>query len=277
MKTLQKYTLIYDDECPLCQAYTGQFIKRGLLDKEGRTAYQTMNFDKYPFIDKKLAANKIALLNTQTGEVTYGIDSLIKVLSHQYPLIGSISRFKWIYILLTLLYQFISYNRKVIAPSPINSKQVCTPSVAITWRVLFIAFNALVVHVIVTWYFKTFLSQYMHSGIHIPDVVLFVAQIVFQGIVFISLKQSNFYDYAGQLSFSAFLGALLLGFLGIGLVVLSYLGIQIELLATVSYGIVYMFMFYEHWRRVGLYHWSKYLCVSWMLFRLLIYPLVFIY
>ncbi|MES2382028.1 MAG: DCC1-like thiol-disulfide oxidoreductase family protein [Bacteroidota bacterium] len=277
MKTLNKHTLIYDEECPLCEAYTSQFIKRGLLDKEGRTAYQTMGFDKYPLIDKELAANKIVLLNTQTGETAYGIDSLLKVLSYRYKFIGTISRFKWVHIFLTLLYQFISYNRKVVAPAAINNKQVCEPSPSITWRVLFIAFNAVVVHVIVTWYFKNFLSQYMHSGIHIPDVVLFVAQIVFQGIVFIALKQTNFYDYAGQLSFTAFLGALLLGLLGVGLVLLSYFGIQIELLATVSYGIVYMFMFYEHWRRVGLYRWSKYLCVSWIIFRLLIYPLVFIY
>lgn len=277
MKTLEKHTLIYDEECPLCQVYTGQFIKQGLLDKEGRTAYQTMDFDKYPFIDKKLAANKIVLLNTQTGEATYGIDSLIKVLSHQYSFIDRVSKFKWVYTFLTLLYQFVSYNRKIVAPGPVNNKQVCTPSISLTWRILFIAFNALVVHVTVTWYFKTFLSQYLHSGMRIPDVVLFIAQIIFQGIVFKGLKQSNFYDYAGQLSFISFLGALLLGFLGIGLVLLLHLGVQIGLLATVSYGIVYMFMFYEHWRRVGLYKWSKYLCVSWILFRILIYSLVFIY
>jgi hypothetical protein len=70
-------------------------------------------------------------------------------------------------------------------------------------------------------------------------------------------------------------GALLLGALGIGLLFIQKLGINISLLAPVSYGIVYMFMFLEHLKRVKLYQISAWLCVSWFVFRLAIYPLVF--
>ncbi len=32
MKTLENQTLLYDEDCPLCQAYTSAFVKTGILD-----------------------------------------------------------------------------------------------------------------------------------------------------------------------------------------------------------------------------------------------------
>lgn len=36
MKTLQNQTLLYDEDCPLCQVYTTGFIKAKMLDENGR-------------------------------------------------------------------------------------------------------------------------------------------------------------------------------------------------------------------------------------------------
>jgi len=38
METTDKI-LVYDDACPLCVAYTGAFVKTGLLTAEGRKSF----------------------------------------------------------------------------------------------------------------------------------------------------------------------------------------------------------------------------------------------
>jgi hypothetical protein len=139
----------------------------------------------------------------------------------------------------------------------------------------FILFCGLVVHVTVTWFFQTFLFSYLNTQTQFPDFVLYVSQFPIQALVFYGLKQKNFYDYAGQIAAVSLFGALLLGGLGVGLLLIQKLGINTSLLAPVSYGMVYMFMFLLHWERVKLYQLSAWLCVSWFVFRLAIYPLVF--
>ena len=127
MKTLTNHTLIYDAECPLCNAYTSQFIKQVMLDKNGRTAFANFDFEGNPKIDKNLACNKIALVNNTTNEITYGIDSLLKVVGFSFPEMAKIGKQPFVYLFLNRLYNFISYNRKMIAPgkSPQNSN--CNP------------------------------------------------------------------------------------------------------------------------------------------------------
>ena len=39
METLRDHTIIYDDECPMCNIYTRAFVKHGLLDKKGRKGF----------------------------------------------------------------------------------------------------------------------------------------------------------------------------------------------------------------------------------------------
>jgi hypothetical protein len=142
-------------------------------------------------------------------------------------------------------------------------------------RLAFIVFCGLVVHFTVTWFFHTFLHSFLNTQMQFPDFVLYASQFPIQALVFYGLKQNNFYDYAGQIAAVSLFGALLLGALGIGLLVIQKLGFNISLLAPVSYGMVYMFMFLEHLKRVKLYQLSTWLCVSWFVFRLAIYPLVF--
>jgi len=275
MKTLTNHTLIYDAECPLCNAYTSQFIKHGMLDKNGRTAFTNFDFENKTEIDKNLACNKIALINTTKNEIIYGIDSLLKVVGFSFPLIAKIGKLPLVYWFLNRLYNFISYNRKMIAPgkSPQNSN--CNPEKNLIYRLTFIVFCGLIVHFIVTWFFQTFLHSFLNKQIQFPDFALYASQFPIQALMFYGLKQKNFYDYAGQIAAVSLFGALLLGVLGVGLLLIEKLGINISLLAPVSYGMVYMFMFLEHLKRVKLYQLSVWLCVSWFIFRLVIYPLVF--
>lgn len=40
MKTLKNHLILFDAECPMCRVYTQVFVKTGMLDENGRAAYQ---------------------------------------------------------------------------------------------------------------------------------------------------------------------------------------------------------------------------------------------
>lgn len=59
MKPLQNHTLIYDNECPMCNIYSKGFIIYGMLDEDGREAFAELSFKtgfqfSYPELDKAL-------------------------------------------------------------------------------------------------------------------------------------------------------------------------------------------------------------------------------
>jgi predicted DCC family thiol-disulfide oxidoreductase YuxK len=163
MKTLTNHTLIYDAECPLCNAYTSQFIKQGMLDKNGRTAFTNFDFENNIQIDKNLARNKIALVNSTNNEITYGIDSLLKVLGYNFPKMAKIGKQPLVYWFLNTLYNFVSYNRKMIAPGKSPQSSACNPDFSLKYRLVFIVFCGLFVHYTVTWYFQTFLDSFLNK------------------------------------------------------------------------------------------------------------------
>ena len=86
MKTLNNHIILYDAECPMCKFYTDQFVKRGMLGAAGRAPYQQMPDAVCPYVDRQRAVNEIALVNTQTGEVEYGVKSLFKVIAYSLVL-----------------------------------------------------------------------------------------------------------------------------------------------------------------------------------------------
>ncbi len=116
MKTLKNHVILFDNECPMCYAYTKAFVKTGILSQDGREAYQEMPQNICPLVDQQRAANEIALVNTETGEVTYGIQSLFKIIAHAMPFFAPLVAFSPFVYLMRKLYAFISYNRKVIIP-----------------------------------------------------------------------------------------------------------------------------------------------------------------
>ena len=73
MKTLQNHIILFDDECPMCQVYTKAFVKTGMLPENGRTSYQQIPESICPLVDRQRAANEIAMVNTENGEVTLSL------------------------------------------------------------------------------------------------------------------------------------------------------------------------------------------------------------
>lgn len=114
MKTLKDHLILFDAECPMCRMYTSAFVGAGLLDKGGRQAYQEFSVSACPALDRQRAADEIALVNLKTGEVTYGIASLFKVISVALPFFKPLFLFRPFVWLMSKIYAFISFNRRVI-------------------------------------------------------------------------------------------------------------------------------------------------------------------
>lgn len=121
MKTLKDHVILYDAVCPMCTIYTQGFVKSGMLDADGRAPYQTMHGDLKKLVDCKRAVNEIALVDKKTGTVHYGVQSLFRVIEHSFPRLGPLFRCRPFARLVDMLYRFISFNRRVIAPSTMDA------------------------------------------------------------------------------------------------------------------------------------------------------------
>ena len=89
MKTLRNHTILFDAECPMCSVYTKAFVHTGMLDNQGRQPYQERG-NICANVDMQRAVNEIALVDNNTGQVTYGVRSIFKVLGHSLPLLKPI-------------------------------------------------------------------------------------------------------------------------------------------------------------------------------------------
>ena len=88
-------------------------------------------------------------------------------------------------------------------------------------------------------------------------------------------KQHDFLTYAGQIAVISIIGAVTLGVMQFGLGLMASWGFDVELLYNAGYGIVIGIMLLEHTRRIKILGHTKWLTVTWMLYRILIYPIVF--
>ena len=202
MKTLKNQTLLYDEDCPLCRVYTSGFIKAKMLDENGKKPYCQLSSEEQSFIDVQRAANEIALVDNLNKTVTYGIDSLLKVIGFSFPIVEKIGNLKPIKFLLKKLYSFISYNRKVIIPGRINKKMTlqCEPDFSYKYRILFI-------------FFATFCSLLILKQVFVASTIwqlVCISSIIFgvQCILFIKISQDTMLIYFGNFAASCLVSAL---------------------------------------------------------------------
>ena len=276
MKTLSNHLFLYDKDCPLCRWYTDLFLKYKLLNEENRVAYQDIKQENFKYVDFSIARNKIALIDCDKQRVIYGIDAITVMLSMPFPFVKYCMKVKPIYWVMEKVYSFISMNRKIIIPVNCSQKGSCNPTRSWFWRIVFIVFCGLIVNIVVGNFFTHHLQKYFIGNALYGDTIYFSIQILFQIVACRFFKEKNIYDYLGQLAFVSFLGALLLGFFGLGISILQHFNIQVEMLSPFCYGVVFCFMFFEHQRRIKTMEIVSRLTYTWLLIRILMYPLAFI-
>ena len=265
MKTLENQTLLYDEDCPLCQAYTSAFVKTGILDQNGKKPFTKITADEADFIDTERAANEIALIDTQNKTVLYGIDSLLKVIGNAFPIIASLGKIKPVHFFLRKLYAFISYNRKVIIPGP-KPKETglkCEPSFNYKYRFLYILFSAVVTTLILNAYSK--MIPQLPNGSLTRELLLATGQIAFQSVFLIRFDRKTMLNYVGNLMTVSLFGSLLL----LPILVTNSIFKINETIVLLWFGTTVLVMLREHFRRVTLLELPNWLTATWIAYRII--------
>lgn len=266
MKTLENQTLLFDKDCPLCNAYTNAFIKVKMLDKNGRKAYSDVTQNEVNFIDLKRATDEIALIDTKNKTVIYGIDSLLKVVGHSLPFVETIGNIKPIKFCLKKLYAFISYNRKVIIPSKTdkNNAPQCVPTFNVKYRYMYILFATLITS-IVLFKFSTIIPKIPESSF-LRESTIALGQIIFQSLFLLKINSNKRLNYIGNLMTISLVGSLILI-----PILITHSIIQLpEIVLFAWFGLTVSFMLYEHIKRVKLLELPKYLSMTWVLYRIIV-------
>ncbi len=265
MKTLFHHVLIFDHQCPLCKTYTGVFIKAGLLESKGLKPYNEIEGENYTQLDLDRARNEIALVNTQTGEVTYGLDSLLKIVGNGIPLLKPVfetSAFQWFF---RRLYKFISFNRKVIIPTDANTDR-CIPDVNVKYRWVFIVFAWLVTSLVLTHY-SAHLAGLIPVSRFFREFMICGGQILFQGVLMNFIAKPITLDYLGNMMTISLAGSLVL-LVGEGVCRLCHVT------SPLVYAAIFMgtagLMLLEHLRRMKLLHLPLLASLGWVVYRIIV-------
>lgn len=264
METLRNHTLVYDSECPMCDLYTKGFIKTGMLDPNGRVEYGCARVPAS--FDNARARDLIALVDYNTHTVTYGIDSLIKIVTHAYPFMGILLNLKIIKAPLGILYSFISYNRKVIAPPVVFEKRgSCTPAYNVGYRIAYIIFAWLLSSIVLTNYAATVYPIVPASSFN-REFIICGGQIFFQTAVVLIMNRAKLLHYIGNMMTVSLIGSLLL----VPMIVLTSLINVSPIVTLIWFGAVVTFMLLIHSKRVKMLGISPLTTVSWVCYRFIV-------
>jgi predicted DCC family thiol-disulfide oxidoreductase YuxK len=270
MKTLKNHVVLFDAECPMCNMYTKAFVKTGMLDSNGRSAYQHVPESTCPVYDRQRAVNEIALVDLKSGEVTYGIKSLFKIIGNAWPVFAPLFTFKPFVWLMSKIYAFVSYNRRVIIPPTKGEGNFAyQPTFKKHYRIAYLLF---------TWFFTGFiLTAYAHLlaglvplGNAYREYMICGGQIIFQGLVICAFERKEAWTYLGNMMTISFAGSLLLL---IPLAVSHWFKLGAEVYILCFMGVAGL-MLLEHIRRTKLLNLGNTLTITWVTYRIIILVLI---
>ena len=174
MKNNTDYTIIYDDQCPMCIWYTGKFVEMGTLKPENRVGFGEAPSELIDKVIFEKATRGIPLIDNKNQEVTYGFDSMLKLIAARFPKLSAVLRFpltRWIF---SPLYSWISYNRRVIAgakskPGNFDSK----PPLHLAYRTAYLLFCLCGILLPAIPIFKAFTAENKDYTILFPVLMCF--------------------------------------------------------------------------------------------------------
>ena len=196
--------IIYDDDCPLCAAYTKGFVAAGMIEKENRKDFSTLDPALLALLDTKRCPNEIPVIDNETKQVFYGIDAITEILQTKIPFAKKVVGLKCIKWPLTKCYKLISYNRRVIVAGKTTVGNFdCSPDLNYKYRLvfmlLFLAFNTMML-----WPVHTYILG--NSSISVSAWQLQNAHWVLVGlniIIACCLHKRTAFEYIGQVNMLA--------------------------------------------------------------------------
>lgn len=270
MNTLENHVLVYDKDCPICQLYTGALIKTNMLDANGRMDFCSVSSTTFPMMDMNKAKDEIALVNIKTGNVTYGIDSLFKILANSFPILKYIFMSNVFRLAMSKLYKFISFNRKVIAPAKSFENPIsCTPSLSLNYRWAYIILSWLFTSAVLSQ-FAVRLSPIVPDTNFIREWLICGGQIIFQAVAINLILKERLIHYLGNMMTVSNIGALLL----LPVLVIPSSLLRPEIYA-IFFGAVVFIMLLEHYRRTKILGLRIWVSVSWVVYRLIVLGIIY--
>lgn len=265
MKTLKNHTLIYDNECPMCNIYSDGFIKAGMLDANGRQAFTELTLNNKNTIDFRRAKNEIALIDHEKNKVIYGLDSLLLIIGNSFPILAKIARVQPLYWFFKKLYSFVSYNRKQIIPSgKDHTDQACIPDFNLKYRLAYLIFV-----VVFSSYVLSLFTAKSGLGLNqnfLREFIICLGQIGWQTIFLRAYLKEKIWDYLGNMMTVSLIGTLLL---------IPALFTDFNPVFYLMYfGTVVSIMFLEHIRRCKILKLNFLPTVSWMIFRITVLAVI---
>ncbi len=268
MRTLNNHKLIIDRDCPMCQFYGSAFEKTGMLEKGSCSPYQTIDSSISHQIDMTKARNEIAFYNTQTQEVHYGLDSLVYIITHNFPFLKPFLKSLPVYFLLRKLYNFISFNRKIMAPSfQKPNERICTPDLNLTYRFLYLLLVGLLSSTVL-FHFTKPINELMGWNNHLGrELMVCLGQIYWQSVVLYKLSKEKLLDYLGNMMTVSLIGTLLL-------LPMLWINSSSPFSTLAYFGLVVGVMFFEHIRRCKILKLGWLPSISWLIYRLAVLAII---
>jgi predicted DCC family thiol-disulfide oxidoreductase YuxK len=205
--------IIYDHNCPMCALYTQGFVNWHLLAQENRIPFAQLEQQAFiEQVDWNRARHEIPLVDLQGGQTLYGLHALVYLLSYKMPWLSKLMQCKPVYFLFSLLYNLVSYNRRIIIPKTESTPALfdCTPDFHLAYRIAFILF-AIVSSIGITHAFGQSLNPLFSlssGGTH----MLLIAGTgwVVQTLLALLLLKAKRIDYIGHLGVIMLIGVLVL-------------------------------------------------------------------
>lgn len=270
MKTLKNHTIIYDDECPMCDLYTNAFVRTGMLEPGGRVPFGNLDQELLSLIDRDRSCNEIALVDMAQGRVTYGVESIFAIIGNRFPWMERLFRFAAFRWAMKKLYSFISYNRKAIVPGKVFEKpESCIPSFHLKYRWAYIIFAWLITAPVLAAY-STRLYPLIPPSTMLREFLICGGQIVFQFITVSLVRKERVIHYLGNMMTVSLLGAMLL----LPALLLPLAGIDSAFVYAAWFLAVVGIMLLEHLRRVRILGMSLAVSAAWVFYRLAILLLI---
>ncbi len=269
---LSSKVIIYDDTCPLCNWYTGQFIKTGMLSDQGRKSFTELSADPNlaAYLDQERSRHEIPLVDKNGGEVIYGLDSLLHILQTKIPALVAIARWRPLYAFFKRFYGFISYNRRIVVPSKTMIQEPtfdCSPRFHASYRLAFILF-CIGMAMLITALFGVSLGPHFpsYSNLQMSLIALLGCGSgwILQMLLATSLPRQKNWDYWGQLAVIMLIGVLVLVPSILAAPFLPDNSLKIILPAG-SVLLSASLMLREHRRRMSVMGYSPYWTLSWLL------------
>jgi hypothetical protein len=270
---LKNNKLLIDQDCPMCASYGSGFTKLKMIDAQTVRPYQQADEALAHQIDMNRARSEIALYDETTAQTVYGIDAMIAIVTHGVPWLKRLFHRRWLYVPLSTLYRFISYNRKVIYPAASQpGLRDCTPPLHRAYRWLYILLVALFTGLILNRYAALMVAEWGLAPSLWREYAVCLGQVLWQGAVILAVDPKKSLAYLGNMSTVSLGGAILLL---PPLLLTAWVSVP-PLVLLGYFALVVSCMLLEHLRRCRLLGLPLAMTASWVTFRTVVLGLIVI-